>query len=110
MVPTELDRDVAADPDDLYPVAVPRPRPQPAADLRLALGRHRSGAGRDPRRHRLDPVRVPVILDVAPILWPMLGWVFRRGISKEAMAAIIIMTVVNAYGIWAIEVLHFVSF
>lgn len=50
------------------------------------------------------------ILDVAPILWPMLGWVFRRGISKEAMAAIIIGIVVNAYGIWAIEVLHFVSF
>jgi len=50
------------------------------------------------------------ILDVAPILWPMLGWVFRRGISIEARAAIVIGILVNAYGIWAIEVLHFVSF
>ena len=50
------------------------------------------------------------ILDVAPILWPMLGWVFRRGISMEARAAIVIGILVNAYGIWAIEVLHFVSF
>ena len=50
------------------------------------------------------------ILDVAPILWPMLGWVFRRGISIEAKVAIIIGILVNAYGIWAIEVLHFVSF
>ena len=50
------------------------------------------------------------ILDVAPILWPMLGWVFRRGISIEARAAIVIGIIVNAYGIWAIEVLHFVSF
>jgi hypothetical protein len=50
------------------------------------------------------------ILDVAPILWPMLGWVFRRGISVEARVAIVIGILVNAYGIWAIEVLHFVSF
>jgi hypothetical protein len=40
----------------------------------------------------------------------MLGWVFRRGISIEARAAIVIGILVNAYGIWAIEVLHFVSF
>ena len=109
MVPTELDRDVA-DPDDPdLPVAVPRPRPQPAADLRLALGRHRSGAGRDPRRHRLDPVRVPADPGRGPDPVADVGWVFWRGISKEAMAAIIGI-VVNAYGIWAIEVLHFVSF
>jgi hypothetical protein len=50
------------------------------------------------------------ILDVAAILWPMLGWVFRRGISIEARVAIVIGILVNAYGIWAIEVLHFVSF
>ena len=50
------------------------------------------------------------ILDVAPILWPMLGWVFRRGMSQEAKVAIAIGIVVNAYGIWAIEVLKFVSF
>lgn len=50
------------------------------------------------------------ILDVAPILWPMLGWVFRRGMSWEAKVAIVIGVLVNAYGIWAIEVLQFVSF
>lgn len=50
------------------------------------------------------------ILDVAPILWPMLGWVFRRGMSREAKLAIVIGVLVNAYGIWAIEVLGFVSF
>lgn len=50
------------------------------------------------------------ILDVAPILWPMLGWVFRNGMSREARLAVIIGVAVNAYGIWAIEVLKFVSF
>lgn len=50
------------------------------------------------------------ILDVAPIIWPMLGWVFRRGMSWEAKVAIVIGVAVNAYGIWAIEVLRFVSF
>lgn len=50
------------------------------------------------------------ILDVAAILWPMLGWVFRDGISREAKLAIVIGVLVNAYGIWAIEVLKFVSF
>lgn len=50
------------------------------------------------------------ILDVAPILWPMLGWVFRRGMSWEAKVAVVIGVLVNAYGIWAIEVLKFVSF
>ncbi|CAN5495341.1 hypothetical protein BH20CHL7_BH20CHL7_16090 [soil metagenome] len=50
------------------------------------------------------------ILDVAPILWPMLGWVFRDGMSREAKLAVGIGVLVNAYGIWAIEVLGFVSF
>ena len=50
------------------------------------------------------------ILDVAPILWPMLGWVFRREMSWEAKVAVVIGVLVNAYGIWAIEVLDFVSF
>ena len=50
------------------------------------------------------------ILDVAPILWPMLGWVFRDGMSREAKIAVVIGVAVNAYGIWAIEVLKFVSF
>ena len=50
------------------------------------------------------------ILDVAPILWPMLGWVFRDGMSREAKIAVVIGVIVNAYGIWAIEVLKFVSF
>lgn len=50
------------------------------------------------------------ILDVAPIIWPMLGWVFRGGMSREAKIAIVIGVLVNAYGIWAIEVLGFVSF
>ena len=49
------------------------------------------------------------ILDVAPILWPMLGWVFRRGISIEARVAVVIGILVNAYGIWAIQQ-DFVSF
>jgi hypothetical protein len=50
------------------------------------------------------------ILDVAPIIWPMLGWVFRRQMSWEAKVAVVIGVLVNAYGIWAIEVLDFVSF
>jgi hypothetical protein len=50
------------------------------------------------------------ILDVAPVLFLMLGWVFRRGMSLEAKAAIVIGVAVNAYGIWAITVLDFVSF
>jgi len=50
------------------------------------------------------------ILDVAPILWLLLGWVFRNGMSVEAKAAIVVGVLVNAYGIWAITVLDFVSF
>ena len=50
------------------------------------------------------------ILDVAPILFLLLGWVFRKGMSLEAKAAILIGVAVNAYAIWAITVLDFVSF
>lgn len=52
------------------------------------------------------------ILDVAPILWLLLGWVFRKGMSVEAKAAVILGIAVNAYGIWAITVLQppFVAF
>jgi hypothetical protein len=50
------------------------------------------------------------ILDVAPVMWILLGWVFRKGMSVEAKAAIVLGIIVNAYGIWAITVLDFVSF
>jgi hypothetical protein len=50
------------------------------------------------------------ILDVGPILFLLLGWVFRKGMSIEAKAAIVAGIAVNAYGIWAITVLGFVSF
>lgn len=50
------------------------------------------------------------ILDVAPILWLMLGWVFRRGMSPEAKVAIVLGVIVNAYGIWVITYLNFVGF
>lgn len=50
------------------------------------------------------------ILDVAPILFVLLGWVFRGGMSTEAKAAVIVAVVVNAYGIWAITYLNFVGF
>jgi len=50
------------------------------------------------------------ILDVAPILFLMLGGVFRKGMSLEARAAVVVGVAVNAYGIWAITVLQFVSF
>ena len=76
---------MSLDPHDAdHAVAGSGARSEPVAHLRLALGRHRSGARHHPRWHRLVPVRLPSILDVAPTLWPMLGWVFRRGISKEA--------------------------
>lgn len=50
------------------------------------------------------------ILDVAPILWLMLGWVFAKGISKEARFAVAFGVLVNAYGIWAITVADFVAY
>jgi hypothetical protein len=48
-------------------------------------------------------------LDVAPILWLMLGFVFRAGITRTAQAAIITGVIVNLYGIYAIEQLNFVG-
>jgi len=50
------------------------------------------------------------ILDVAPVLFLMLGWVFRNGMSVEAKAAIVAGIGVMAYGIYVINVLNFVSF
>jgi len=49
-------------------------------------------------------------LDVAPILWLMLGYAFRQGISIPARAAILIGILVNAYGVYAILGLDFVSY
>jgi hypothetical protein len=50
------------------------------------------------------------VLDVLPIMLLMLGWVLRDRISVEARAAILIGIGVNAYGVWAVTVLDFVSF
>lgn len=50
------------------------------------------------------------ILDVLPIILLMLGWVFRDRISIEARIAIAIGVAVNAYGVWAVTVLGFVSY
>jgi hypothetical protein len=50
------------------------------------------------------------ILDVLPIMLLMLAWVFRDGISVEARAAILIGIAVNAYGVWAVTVVDFVSY
>jgi hypothetical protein len=50
------------------------------------------------------------VLDVLPILLLMLGWVFRERISLEARLAILVGIAVNAYGVWAVTVLDFVSF
>ncbi|HEX7197290.1 MAG TPA: hypothetical protein VF364_10725 [Candidatus Limnocylindria bacterium] len=50
------------------------------------------------------------VLDVLPILLLLLGWVFRDRISIEARAAIVIGILVNAYGVWAVTVVDFVSF
>jgi len=50
------------------------------------------------------------ILDVLPILLLMLGWVFRDRISIEARVAIALGVIVNAYGVWAVTVVDFVSY
>ncbi|MEO5986525.1 MAG: hypothetical protein ABIW50_06440 [Candidatus Limnocylindria bacterium] len=50
------------------------------------------------------------VLDVLPVMLLMLGWVFRDRISIEARAAILIGIAVNAYGVWAVTVLDFVSY
>jgi len=49
-------------------------------------------------------------LDVAPILFLLLGIVFRRHISRAALLAIAAGVVVNAYGVWVITALGFVSY
>jgi hypothetical protein len=49
-------------------------------------------------------------LDVAPILWIMLGMLFVRRISLPARLAILLGVLVHAYGIYAITVLEFVSY
>jgi hypothetical protein len=50
------------------------------------------------------------ILDVLPIMLVMLGWVFRDRMSIEAKVAIAIGIAVNAYGVWAVTVVNFVSY
>jgi hypothetical protein len=50
------------------------------------------------------------ILDVLPIMLLMLGWVFRDRMSIEAKVAIAIGVAVNAYGVWAVTVVNFVSY
>jgi hypothetical protein len=50
------------------------------------------------------------ILDVLPIMLLMLGWVFRDTMSIEARIAIAIGIAVNAYGVWAVTVVGFVSY
>ena len=50
------------------------------------------------------------ILDVLPILLLMLGWVFRDAISLEARIAVAIGIAINAYGVWAVTVIGFVSY
>jgi hypothetical protein len=49
-------------------------------------------------------------LDVAPILFLLLGIVFRRQISRGALLAIAAGVVVNAYGVWVITALGFVGY
>jgi hypothetical protein len=49
-------------------------------------------------------------LDVAPLLWLLLGWAFRAGMPLEAKVAALIGVAVNAYGIYAVTVLGFASF
>jgi len=49
-------------------------------------------------------------LDVAPLLWLLLGWAFRAGMPLEARLAALIGVAVNAYGIYAVTVLDFASF
>jgi hypothetical protein len=49
-------------------------------------------------------------LDVAPILFLLLGFVFRQRISRAALLAILVGIVVNAYGVFVITALGFVSY
>jgi len=49
-------------------------------------------------------------LDVAPILWVMLGMLFVHRISLPARLAVLIGILVHAYGIYVITVLNFVDY
>jgi hypothetical protein len=49
-------------------------------------------------------------LDVAPILWIMLGMLFVRRISLSARLAILVGIVVHIYGIYVITMLDFASY
>ncbi|MGH2408092.1 MAG: hypothetical protein ACRDF7_08460 [Candidatus Limnocylindrales bacterium] len=49
-------------------------------------------------------------LDVAPLLFLLLGTVFRERISRAGLVAILVGIAVNAYGVIAITVLNFVSY
>jgi hypothetical protein len=48
--------------------------------------------------------------DIAPVLWLLLGYVFRERMPIEAKVAVIIGVIVNAYGIYCIYNLNFVSY
>jgi hypothetical protein len=48
--------------------------------------------------------------DIAPILWLLLGYVFRTRMPIEAKVAVLIGILVNAYGIYCIYNLNFVSY
>jgi len=50
------------------------------------------------------------VLDVLPVMLVLLGWAFRDRISVPARVAIGIGIVANAYGVWAVTVLGFVSY
>ncbi|HSH21887.1 MAG TPA: hypothetical protein VK992_04605, partial [Candidatus Caenarcaniphilales bacterium] len=45
-------------------------------------------------------------LDAAPLLFLLLGWVFRTGISRAARGAIVVGVAINAYGMIAVGVLE----
>jgi hypothetical protein len=49
-------------------------------------------------------------LDVAPILFLLLGTVFRERISRAALLTILVGVLVNAYGVIVITALNFVSY
>ena len=49
-------------------------------------------------------------LDVAPILFLLLGLVFRERLSRSALLAILLGVLVNAYGVLAITAMGFVSY
>jgi hypothetical protein len=50
------------------------------------------------------------VLDVAPLLFLMLGLLFRERISSMAKAAIVIGVLANAYGVWTTVLTEFVAY